>query len=245
MPTARGREYAETVGLRTRRFANERLFVLAGLGLASALCLALELFRERHFGSPDYRFLLWNLFLAWIPMVLALVAYDRYRRSARIAGLVPALVLWLLFLPNAPYIVTDFIHLSSASAAPLWFDGVMLSAFAWTGLLLGFVSLYLVHAVARHRFGGTVGWSGVFGALALVSVGVYLGRFKNWNSWDLLVRPGARLAELHTRLADPSSLGKAIGATLGLTLLLTLAYLVFYVLMGTRFEPQVARRSTD
>ena len=219
--------------------------MLAGLGLASVLCVALELFRERHFGATGYRFLLWNLFLAWIPLVLALVAYDRYRRRVRVAGLVPALVLWLLFLPNAPYIVTDFIHLSSASAAPLWFDGVMVSAFAWTGVLLGFVSLYLVHAVARHRFGAAIGWSWVCGALALVSVGVYLGRFKNWNSWDLLVRPGARLGELHTRLADPSSLGRAFGATLGLTLLLMLGYLVFYVLMRARFEPQAAQRPRD
>ena len=219
--------------------------MLAGLGLASALCLALELFRERHFGATGYRFLRWNLFLAWIPLVLALVAYDRYRRGSSISRLAPALVFWLLFLPNAPYIVTDFIHLSSTSEAPLWFDGVMVSAFAWTGVLLGFVSLYLVHAVARHRFGGAIGWSGVFGALALVSIGVYLGRFKNWNSWDLLVRPGVRLAELHARLADPSSLGRAIGATLGLTLLLTLAYLVFYVLMGARFEPQAAPRPRD
>ncbi len=154
-------------------------------------------------------------------------------------------MLWLLFLPNAPYIFTDFVHLSATSAAPLWFDGVMLSAFAWTGLLLGYVSLDLVHAVARHRFGGALSWAGVLCVLALVSVGVYLGRFKQWNSWDVLVRPGARLAELHTHLNDPSSLGRAIGATFGLTLLLALAYFVFYVLMRARFEPQTARSSRD
>ena len=101
----------------------------------------------------DFRFLLWNLFLAWVPFVLALVVYDRYRRGTPLARLLPALVLWLLFLPNAPYIVTDFVHLSAARTPPLWFDGVELSAFAWTGMLLGFVSLYLVHAVVRHRFG--------------------------------------------------------------------------------------------
>ncbi len=228
------------MSLRTRRFSNERLLVLAGLGLASALCFALELVREAHYGTAGYRFLLWNLFLAWIPLALALAIYDRYRRGTPTARLVPALVLWLLFLPNAPYIVTDFVHLSAASAAPLWFDGVLLSAFAWTGLLLGFVSLHLVHATVRHRFGGAIGWSSVLCVLALVSVGVYLGRVKSWNSWDLLVRPGVRIAELHTRLTDPSSLGRAVGATLGLTLLLALAYFVFYVLMRARLEPQTA-----
>jgi uncharacterized membrane protein len=125
-----------------------------------------------------YRFLVWNLFLAWIPLLLALVVYDRYRRGVALARLAPLAALWLLFLPNAPYIVTDFVHLGRVSRAPLWFNGVEMSAFAWTGMLLGFVSLYLVHAVARHRFGAIVGWCGVLAALALVSAGVYLGRVK-------------------------------------------------------------------
>ena len=145
------------MGLRTRRYPNERLLVLMGLGLASALCVALELFRELHFGALGFRFLVWNLILAWIPLLLALFVYDRYRRGSPLARLAPALALWLLFLPNAPYIVTDFVHLSAASRTPLWLDGVVVSAFAWTGLLLGFVSLYLLHAVTRHRFGGRIG----------------------------------------------------------------------------------------
>ena len=123
---------------------------------------------------------------------------------------------------------------------PLWFDGVELSAFAWTGILLGFVSLYLVHAVARHRFGTAFGWVGVLAVLALVSAGVYLGRVKRWNSWDLLTQPEAKLAQLHAPLLDPASLEKAAGITLGMTALLTLAYLVFYVLMGARIEAQRA-----
>ena len=118
------------MGLRRRRYANERLFVLAGLGLASALCASLELFRELHFGALGFRFLVWNLILAWIPLLLALFVYDRYRRGSPLARLAPALAVWLLFLPNAPYIVTDFVHLSAASSAPLWFDGVVVSAFA-------------------------------------------------------------------------------------------------------------------
>ena len=234
-------DYADSVGLRTRRFGNERLFVLVALGAASALCLALELVRERRYGALDYRFLVWNLILAWIPLLLGLLIYDRYRRGTRLARLVPAAALWLLFLPNAPYIVTDFVHLSSARVPPLWLDGIELSAFAWTGMLLGFVSLYLVHAVVRHRFGAQAGWLGVLGVLVLVSAGVYLGRVKRWNSWDLLTQPGSRLAQLHARLDDPLSLGRAFGVTLGLTVLLTLAYLVFYMLVGARFEPQQSR----
>ena len=226
------------MSIRTRRAPNERLLVLAGLAGASALCLGVELYREHHYLVYDFRFLVWNLILAWVPLLLALVVYDAYRRDWTLLSLSPALVLWLLFLPNAPYIVTDFVHLSPNSKAPLWLDGIELSAFAWTGMLLGFVSLYLVHAVVRHRLGTLVGWFGVLGVLALSSAGVYLGRVKRWNSWDLITQPGQRLAELHADLNDPQSIGKAIGATIAVTMLLSMAYLVFYGLMGARIEAE-------
>jgi uncharacterized membrane protein len=226
------------VGLRTRRFTNERLVVLVGLGGASALCLGLELVREDRY-ALDFRFLVWNLILAWIPLILALVVYDAYRRGRGLLWLSPALVLWLLFLPNAPYIVTDFVHLSASSRAPLWFDGIELSAFAWTGILLGFVSLYLVHAVLRRRFGAPLGWGAVLFVLALSGVGVYLGRVKRWNSWDLLTQPGQRLAELHAHVADPAGLAKAISLSAGVTSLLAASYLVFYLLMGARIQPDL------
>jgi uncharacterized membrane protein len=230
------------VALRTRRFRNERLLVLLGLGGASALALGLELVRERHYGATDFRFLVWNLILAWVPLVLALVVYDGYRRRGSLLRVAPALVLWLLFLPNAPYIVTDFVHLSGDTRASLWLDGIELSAFAWTGMLLGFVSLYLVHAAIRHRFGALTGWGAVFAALALASVGVYLGRVKRWNSWDVLTQPGAKLAEVHAHLGDPAALAKALPITAAVTVLLAAAYLVFYVLMGARIEPSAAPR---
>jgi len=230
------------VALRTRRFRNERLVVLLGLGGASALALALELVRERHYGTTDFRFLVWNLILAWVPMALALVVYDGYRRRGTLLALTPALVLWLLFLPNAPYIVTDFVHLSADTRASLWLDGIELSAFAWTGMLLGFVSLYLVHAVLRHRFGAPVGWSAVVSVLALASAGVYLGRVKRWNSWDVLTQPGTKLAEVQARVGDPAALARAFSITVAVTVLLAAAYLVFYALMGARIEPNAAPR---
>jgi uncharacterized membrane protein len=224
------------VRIRTRRHPNERLLVLAALAAASAICVALELAREARYGATDFRFLLWNLLLAWIPFLLALGVYDRYRRGAPLARLAPAALLWLLFLPNAPYIFTDFIHLSAGPLAPLWLDGVVLSAFAWAGVLLGFVSLYLVHAVVRHRFGARTGWGTALAALTLTSAGVYLGRVLRWNSWDLLIRPGRRLAEVAPRLTDPASLTRAAAATLALTVLLAATYAAFYALIGLRLE---------
>ncbi len=224
------------MSLRTRRHANERPFVIAGLAVASALCILFELLRELHYGDRDYRFLLWNLFLAWIPVLLALRIYDRYRDGAGLARLAPLAALWLLFLPNAPYILTDFVHLQPTARTPLWLDGAILSAFGWTGLLLGFVSIYLVHAVARHRLGERAAWSFVAGILGLVSAGVCLGRFLRWNSWDLLFTPGRRLTELVAHLGDPGAVTRAGVLTLLLTGLLASGYFTFYVLVGSRLE---------
>ena len=109
-------------------------------------------------------------------------------------------------------------------------------------MLLGFVSLYLVHAVLRNRLGSSPAGRRSSCVLALASVGVYLGRVKRWNSWDLLTQPGTKLAELHGHLGDPAAVAQALSITAGVTLALLAAYLVFYVLMGTRIEPTPARR---
>jgi uncharacterized membrane protein len=228
--------------MRTRRHPNERFLVLLGFGLASALCVALELVRERHYGALDFRFLLWNLVLAWIPLLVALFVYDCYRRGTRLALLTPGIALWLLFLPNAPYIVTDFVHLSPGAQTPLYFDGVVLSAFAWTGVLLGFVSLYLMHAVVRDRLGPRAGWLAALAALALTSVGVYIGRFLQWNSWDVITRPGQRLAEIAPRLDQTALLTHAAGLTLLLAALLALTYVAFYSLVGLTVDPERSER---
>jgi uncharacterized membrane protein len=215
--------------VRTRRHPNERQLVLLGFAAATAVCVALELFREHHYGATGFRFLLWNLVLAWIPLLLALVVYDCYRRGTQLWRLSPAIALWLLFLPNAPYLVTDFVHLSPGTT--LYIDGVIVSAFAWTGAMLGFVSLYLMHAVIRHRFGARTGWLTALATLALASIGVYIGRYMQWNSWDLVTRPGARATELLQSFDQRAIVAHAAGVTMLLAVLLVLTYVAFYSLV--------------
>jgi uncharacterized membrane protein len=204
------------------------------LVLASGFCCSLVWARTWRTGSNDYGFLVWNLELAWIPFVLALAFYDSWRRGRPRAVLAVLGALWLLFLPNAPYMVTDLVHLGRISGAPLWYDGAMIAAFAATGLLLGLGSVFLMHTVALRSLGPRLGWALLVPVLALCSGGVVLGRFARLNSWDAVAQPG-RLVEFAVHhAADPLASRRALVATLGYAVFLVLAYVVLYAVSSLR-----------
>ena len=135
-----------------RAMTRQRTLAIVALLAASVLCIATVEIRTHETGDAYYRFLVWNLILAWVPLAFAIAAYSRARSRIDLPVAV-LLVPWLLFFPNAPYLLTDFIHLGEGPA-PLWYDGLMFSAFAWTGLLLGFGSLYLVQMITSREVGG-------------------------------------------------------------------------------------------
>jgi uncharacterized membrane protein len=197
-------------------------------------------------GSSAYRFLVWNLFLAWIPLGAAVLSTFSARRRLVLPALLFGLV-WLLFFPNAPYMLTDYIHLGQRDfrGAPLWYDALMISAFVWTSLMLGFVSLYLMHRCWAGRLGRAASWCAVVGVFALSSFGVYLGRFIRFNSWDALIRP-ARLAHVvSNELANPIEHPALIGTVGLITAFLTTAYVCLYSFarMTAAIEP-LARTSS-
>ena len=194
---------------------------------ASALSVGTLGVRIHETHSHRYTFLLWNLFLAWVPFVAAFFAFALARR--RVGVLAGALVVvWLLFFPNAPYVLTDFIHLSRGGPTPVWYDALMLSSFAWTALMLGFVSLYLVQSIIARRAGAAVGWIVVVCALGLASFGVYLGRFARFNSWDVVARPRLVLSVIRQDTGNPLHDPKMVAALLALTASLFVGYLVVY-----------------
>jgi uncharacterized membrane protein len=214
---------------------SRRALTIPALLAASAFCVLLVLYRRHHTGDPFYGFLVWNLVLAWVPFALALAAYSNARRGGGTAVVVLG-VLWLLFFPNAPYLLTDFIHLHESLTTPLWYDALMLAAFAWTGLALGFASLYVMQTIWQRAAGAVVSWLGVVGALALASFGVYLGRFLRFNSWDALVRPGQIADVVRNDLENPFQHPRLFAALVVLTGALTVAYLVVYSAVGTQLE---------
>ena len=180
-------------------------------------------------GDPTYpaKFLVWNLFLAWIPMLAALLVTRLRGRVATVgAGLV-----WLAFLPNAPYLVTDLVHLVGWDTA-LWRNIFQLGFASWTGIMLGVLSLHVVHLEVRRRVGPTFGWAVVAAAVVLCALGIVIGRFQRWNSWDLLTQPRAVVGSAYGWVSSPITNVQSTGVAVAVAAFFGLAYLTVWCIDG-------------
>lgn len=200
--------------------------------------LALTIFAGRVFLShrATFSFLIWNLFLAWVPFACSLaIAWIHGRQPGRGWLLLLPGVLWLIFLPNAPYIVTDLGHLDERPPVPTWYDIGMLATFSWTGCFLGIVSLSRMQGLVREFFGRTVSWLFVLGTIGLSGVGIYLGRFLHLNSWDLILRPQSILSDVAPRFAHPLRNPQIFGVSLLFAAFLLVCYLTFIFVEHRRY----------
>lgn len=193
--------------------------------------LAVSMYVVRVIVSDNWRIyanLPWNLFLAWLPYLFSLWAAGLNRLFPRQWWmlLVPGL-LWLIFFPNAPYLVTDFLHLENRPYIPLWYDILLLTSFAWTGIFLAVASLRTMQVLINGYLGQVASWLFVAVALGLSGLGIYLGRFDRWNSWDLLLHPRHILADIVIRMANPLENLRFVGFTLLFTAFLLVCYLTF------------------
>jgi uncharacterized membrane protein len=194
--------------------------------VTSAFSLAVMAAYRLASGSGDLDYLLWNIALAWVPFVAALALDDV--RSTPLSLQLPLLALWLAFFPNAPYLVTDLIHIDPADRTFTSVLGdVALVSVAPVGLALGFSSLMLVERVVRGRFGGRTALVVAVLSLAAASLGIYLGRVVRLNSWDLLTRPRVVGSVLHQLVRNPLAHPIAVALTVVLALTLSVLYLRF------------------
>ena len=212
-------------------FSHNKYRLMMFLLLAGATIFSVVIWRVRSevSGTVHYAFLIWNLFLAWIPFIIAYFTYTAPLRRKQIYVVVPiAAFFWLIFFPNAPYILTDFQHLAGVwRDVPVWYDVMLLIWFAFTGLLLGIVSLFLMQEIIRSEFGSCVGWGFVAVVAGLSSAGIYMGRFLRWNSWDILRNPAGVALYTFERVQDPSL------QSIGFTGLFALFFLFLYVTLYT------------
>lgn len=218
-------------GLRNRIIALHRyalrssLYPLVACSVLACTFSAVRVWRAQ---SLAYTWLVINLGLAWIPYACSLWAEAWHERAPRrwLRLLLPA-GLWLLFFPNAPYIITDFIHLRSVPTSHPWFDAALVAAFAWTGCFLGVVSLHIMQTIVRSFAGVAWSWLFVIAASGLAGVGVYIGRFLRWHSWHVFTNPHRVLSTTLTALSDPYGYMRAIGVSLIFGALMLACYITF------------------
>jgi uncharacterized membrane protein len=202
------------------------------LGISILFSVALLVVRFYQTGDWYFTFLIWNLFLAGLPL-LASTAFKYLHAIGRLTLIsgIAILGFWLLFLPNAPYILTDLFHLKQRPNIPIWFDLILILSFAWNGLLFAFISLLDVQDIVTKRSNKYIGWGLVLFAIVASSFGIYLGRFLRWNSWDVLQDPGGLLTDITDRILNPLSHLTTTGVTIGLSAFLLLGYLTIRALI--------------
>jgi uncharacterized membrane protein len=209
---------------------NKRLFWL--FAAASVWCGALVATRVGYTGKVHYAFLLWNLFLALVPLACS----EALLRSRRTVSACLLLAVWLLFFPNAIYIVTDLIHIRKSKGLMAWFDLIMILSFAMVALHAGFLSLSRVQSWVTRRSNAVTGWAVVLATCVLSGFGVYLGRFLRWNSWDIVSRPFSLLSDIAARVVSPVDHINTWLATAGIGGFTILAYVFWSQLTPSTIE---------
>ena len=210
---------------RLHRFLDRQSFY--PLILASLLAAAIYVARVLISLSLVYELLVWNLFLAWLPFGFSLITAGLYRLHVKRRWLLIPGLAWLVFFPNAPYLVTDLYHLEYRPPVPMWFDIGLISIYAFTGLFLAAASLRTMQSLVKAYLGGWVSWLFAFLTIGLGGLGIYLGRFGRVNSWDLLFHPFRIARQLVAPILNPLNNLRFFGFTIMFTAILLVFYLMF------------------
>ncbi|MCW1964666.1 DUF1361 domain-containing protein [Chryseobacterium viscerum] len=205
--------------------ASSRFKISLLLILMTVFCFSLSAFRYYISDTKVFLFLNWNLFLAWIPLLLSscILAFNIKSKIS----LIFIIIVWILFFPNSPYILTDLFHLRARNSIPIWYDLIVILSYAWTGLICGFISLNDIEK-RLSEYGKRNSISGVIVFfLFMSSFGVYLGRFLRWNSWDVLNNPFGLFSDIIVRLIYPMEYIKTWGVTVLMGIMLNFMYFTF------------------
>jgi len=205
-----------------------RRFLIAA-GLLSLTDIVLFDVRVLLTGTTRYSFIPWNLALAWVGLLLAAVLVRNLRRRRWLSwqnGLLS--LLWLAFLPNSWYVLTDFIHVVPTAEISQLFDIVLISLLVFIGFGLGFASLFLVHRELLRRFKPLKSYALIEIVILIASFAIYVGRDLRWNTWDVISNPGA-LINVSNNIADPFGNPRAVTVTGLFFILISVLYLAFWI----------------
>jgi len=210
---------------------HERRHLYTALFISLLFTISMVVLRVFQTNSPVFVFLIWNLILAAIPFLISNSLKFSINNTFTKWMLIPLLTLWLLFFPNAPYIITDLFHLKSRAPIPMWYDTILLFSAAWNGMLLAFISLYDIENIVKQLFKATVSRLFVVAALVLSSLGIYIGRYLRWNSWDIIMQPQALIIDVMELLINPAINFGVLKMILLFTAFLLTGYLIFRSLL--------------
>lgn len=199
---------------------NELGFLFIGF----LFCALLLTMRIKVTESFLYLFLAWNLFLAFIPYGITFILGSKKTWQRSWWTLLPIFGIWLLFLPNTPYLISDLQHLHHASNEMLWYDAMLLFVFASYGLYIMTLTIQEMRQILSNKIDKK--WLGLLliSVFLLCGFGIYLGRFLRWNSWDILQNPIGLLEDIAIRIRHPFTYSKTWMVTFGYASITCLFY---------------------
>lgn len=197
----------------------EQWLILSGL-----FSVGLVLFRAAVTRDLFFFFLPWNLMLAFIPYAITEWFYRRVDWIEDRIRFWLVFLVWLLFIPNSFYIVTDLFHLHKGGDVPRWYDLVLIFSFVWNGLILGVLSLRRMETIICARFPFLSGLWFVVPMMGLNALGIYIGRYLRFNSWDIITDPFSLISDIFYLLIHPLRQNRDWGMILSFTILLVLIY---------------------
>lgn len=189
------------------------------LFVATIGCLLVAVYLRTKTNTNMYQFLTWDIFLAWVPFIISsTISYvsHKKRTKTRIALVGVMCAGWLFFLPNSAYLFTEILHafryFDPRGETKFWVDIDFWYSLSLTfvvailGLILSICSIHQIHGLLNKRLNQFSSMVVVGVILLLSSLGVYIGRFNRWNSWDVLKQPGLILKDIMTDLSAGNSI---------------------------------------
>jgi uncharacterized membrane protein len=208
-------------------FTSERTIkLLMELSIGCLALIVIRVWRTHGFG---YLFLIWNLFLAWVPFLISKYLLDEFSLRNRFLKNLFTLAMWLAFLPNAPYILTDLFHLHQSTKIPMWFDLIVILSFAITGMLLFYLSvLEFEKKVFPQLKPQYFRWLRMLLFLGM-GYGIYLGRYLRFNSWDIVSAPGELFRSMYLSVFSGGIIKESFGVTIFFAIFLYFGYKIFFL----------------
>lgn len=149
-------------------------------------------------------YIIWNIILALVPFYISFYLLKYFKNEGKSKAIyVLGMLFWILFFPNAPYLITDLIHVGESVGVPLWFDSLALFCSAWVGIMLAIYSLSFIEEILLAKFSKKFSNFLIVVAIILSSFGIYLGRFLRLNSWDALLSPKYVFNQIYLSLSNP------------------------------------------